>query len=112
MATPEERTRDLVQEAWAYWHEPISKRLARTAPELVLAELDRRRTRADRIHRDEHEAIERLEARWRAAAGYPSRRPRDLHDGSARARARAELDRFPQQTTVSLPKALVEELLG
>lgn len=82
MATPEERTRDLVTEAWARWHEPISKRLARTAPDLVLAELDRRRARADRIHHDEHEAIDRLEDRWRTAAGYPSRRSRVLHDGS------------------------------
>ena len=68
-----EKIRELVQEAWAYWHEPISSKLARADAELVVAELDRRRARADRIHREEHAAIDALEDRWRAAAGYPSR---------------------------------------
>ena len=82
MTTKAEKVRELVVEAWARWNDPISPRLANADADLVVEELDRRRTRADRIHRDEHEAIDRLEDRWRAAAGYPSRRTRVEHDGS------------------------------
>ena len=82
MTTKAEKVRELVTEAWARWHEPISPRLANADADLVVEELDRRRARADRIHRGEHEAIDRLEDRWRAAAGYPSRRTRVEHDGS------------------------------
>ena len=74
MTTKAERVRDLVTEAWARWHEPISKALAQADADLVVAELDRRRERANRIHRDELAELDRFEARWRAAAGYPSRR--------------------------------------
>lgn len=113
MSTKAEKIRELVTEAWARWHDPISPRLARADSELVVAELDRRRARADRIHRDEHAAIDRLEDRWRAAAGYPSRRTRVEHDGSVRARIRAELASVnPDSPTVSLTRAQIEELLA
>ena len=61
--------RDLVQDAWAMWDQPIPPRLAKAPAAMVDAELDRRRCRArDRCAADLRE-LDRLEGRIRDTRG-------------------------------------------